>query len=136
MKKGVEMSEMDDLFAEARARPHSVSQALQARVLADALRLQPRVFARPAARGFWAPGFWAPGLWARVSGLLGGLGVLAGPGMLAGMTTAAVAGVYLGFAQPGAIAGFSVAWLADAPLEAVELLPGMDGFLSGGEADE
>jgi hypothetical protein len=118
MRKGVEMSEIDDLFAEMQAAPLAVSRGLQARVLQDAARLQP---------GRIVPG---AGIWAQVSAFFGG------GGLLAGMGTAAVAGLYLGFVQPASMQGISDVLLAAAPMDSVDLMPGIEGFLSEGQSDE
>lgn len=116
---------LDDLFAAARAATPAPSEALMARVLADALAEQPRAAAVPAAPPVFAP-VRRPGraLWARLVWALGGAGALAGMG------TAAAAGLYIGFAQPSGLAGLDEAMLG-APLETVELIPGVDAFLSG-----
>ncbi|QUJ75236.1 hypothetical protein KDD17_09415 [Sulfitobacter albidus] len=68
---------LEDLFAAARADPPAVPDALIARVLADAARVQPR----------------AP-LWRRI---VDGIG---GPVGLGGVVTGALAGMWIGFAPP------------------------------------
>lgn len=110
---------LDDLFAAARAARPAPSEALMARVLADALAEQPRVAAQapgPRQRG--------PGLWARLVWAIGGTGALAGMG------TAAVTGLFLGLVQPAGLAGLDEVMLG-VPLETVELVPGIDGLLEG-----
>lgn len=108
---------LEDLFAAARAAPPVPSEALMARVMAEALAEQPRPAGRvaPATR---------PRLLARMVWALGGSGVLAGMG------TAAAAGLYIGFVQPSGLAGLHEAVLG-VPLETVELVPSVGAFLDG-----
>lgn len=118
-KDGQVEAGLDDLFTAARSARSAPSEALMARVLADALAEQPRMAMQapgPRLRG--------PGLWARLVWALGGTGALAGMG------TAAVAGLFLGLVQPVGLAGLDEAVLG-APLETVELIPGIDGLLEG-----
>ena len=113
------MSELDDLFAVAAAQPvPAPSDALMAGVLADAAREQ----ARPAARLAVLPA--RPGVWSAMSALFGGSGVLAGLG------TAAVAGLYLGFAQPSALLQLTDAFGGGTSLDGLDLMPGVDALLS------
>lgn len=78
--------ELDQLFAVARRAPPLVPDRLMARVLADAAAMQAGPVAAPAMRRRgWLGGF------------LAGLG---GPGALAGLATAGLAGVWIGFVQP------------------------------------
>lgn len=109
--------DLDALFAQARARPPAaVPEALMARVLADAaahLPATPPAFAP-------APAAPPPGLWARVVAGLGGVGALAG------MATAMVAGVWLGFAQPLGD-GLAANLLGSGPT--IDMMPGIDAFL-------
>jgi hypothetical protein len=110
---------LDDLFAEARSTPLPPSEALMARVLADALEVQPRAVvavAPVAVRG--------PGLWSRLAALFGGAGALAGMG------TAAMAGLFIGFVQPEGLSVLGDAVLGT-PLETVELVSSVDALLAG-----
>lgn len=117
--KGAEMTDgskdLDDLFATAAAQRMAPSEALMARVLADAKAEQPRapvgLPARPAAP--------RPGLWAALAEIFGGGGALAGIG------TAAVAGVVIGFAQPAGLGNLTEA-VFGTPLETVELIPSVE----------
>ena len=110
---------LDDLFATARAARPAPSEALMARVLADALAEQPKaVVAAPGPRPR------GPGLWARLTWAFGGAGAVAGMG------TAAVTGLFLGLVQPAGLAALDEAMLG-APLETVELIPGIDVLLEG-----
>lgn len=121
---------LDDLLAAASAAPPPVSEALMARVLADALAEQPRAVAEapgPRARG---PGplsrlAGARRAWARLVWAVGGTGAVAGMG------TAAMAGLVIGLAQPGGLSGLDEAMLG-VPLETVELVPGVDVLLREG----
>lgn len=110
---------LDDLFAQARSAQPQPSEALMARVLADGLAAQPRVAvaAVPVVER-------RPGLWARIVWALGGAGALAGMG------SAAAAGLYIGFVQPVGLSGIEEAVLG-VPLETVELIPSVDDFLVG-----
>lgn len=110
---------LDDLFAAARSVSPAPSEALMARVLADALAEQPRVVVQATGPRLRGPGLWARLVWA-----------LGGTGALAGMGTAAVTGLFLGIVQPAGLAGLNEAMLG-APLETVELIPGIDGLLEG-----
>lgn len=81
--------DLDDLLAVAARTAPTPSEALMNRVLADALALQP---ADPALVRQAAPP--RPGLWSRLAAALGG------PPALAGLGTAAVFGVALGYLSP------------------------------------
>ena len=114
------MQDLDDLFATAAARSANAvaPDGLIARVLADAAREQRRIPAKPPA---------APvrfGVWSALSSLFGGGQVLASLG------TAAVAGLYLGFAQPGALLQLTDALSGTSGLESVDLMPDVDALLS------
>jgi hypothetical protein len=117
--------DLDTLFAAARAAPPVPSDALMARVMADALDQQPAQ-ARPAlpvasaavaARG-------GGSLWARLSGVFGG------GGALAGMGGAAMAGLFIGLAQPALLVSVSDAYLGGT-LDSVALMPSVDSLLAG-----
>lgn len=116
------MSDLDTLFARARAEEDGLSPGLSARILADAAAVQAagRSLAAPPARP--AP----PGLLTRLLGLFGGTGPLAS-GVLAG-----VAGLALGYLQPEAVSGLGVLLASDtAAAEAgLELMPGFDALFT------
>jgi len=118
-RNGPELDGLDDLFAEARSATPTPSEALMVRVLADAMDMQPRAVAAVSPVVQRGPGFWA-----RLAALFGGAGALAGIG------TAAMAGLFIGFVQP---VGLSV--LGDAvlgtPLETVEMVSSVDALLVG-----
>lgn len=122
-------SDLDDLFAEARTRAPAPSDALMGRVMADAIAHQPQpVPPRPAASV--TPKGW--------SGWLAGLrgGMLAG----AGMATATLAGVWIGFAQPASMVPVTDALWQPAFEEidtvdlqpSLDLIPSLDGFMAEG----
>lgn len=83
--------ELDRLLAAAARQAPTPSEALMERVLADALALQPQTPAlQPAAAA-------RPGMMARLAGLFGG------PPALAGLGTAAVFGLALGYSSPATL---------------------------------
>lgn len=113
-------NDLDLLFQAARAAPVVPSAPLMARVLNDAYDLQPEVrVGVPARVGFWS------GLGAAISAALGGSGVVAGLG------TAAVAGVFIGYASPDTLDWLSGAVFPGAVGE-VDLMSADDLFLSEG----
>lgn len=97
------MDELDDLFAAARRE--QASPALLARVLTDAEAVQ----ARPVRR--------AP----RWRGVLRVM--LGGAGALTGMATAALAGVWIGLAEPAPLVAVTEALLSQG---SVDVLPTYD----------
>lgn len=111
--------DLDDLFAEARAKPHAPSEALLARVLTDAMAEQPK--SAPPVAVMRAR---RVGLWTRLAAVFGGTGALAGMG------TAAAAGLFIGFVQPVDLSALGDAVLGT-PLETVELIPNVGTFLDG-----
>ena len=114
-------SDLDDLFAVAQRQPAPVSSSLMARVIADADAHLPRASGLPQTA---APGI---GLWSRVLMALGGAGALAG------FSTATLAGVWIGFAQPAAVSAVTdVLWTDGATYETVDVLPAFDDFLTEG----
>ena len=118
------MQDLDDLFAIAAAQNAALvpPDGLMARVLADAAREQQRIPAKPPAAPAPAPAQF--GVWSALSSLFGGGQVLASLG------TAAVAGLYLGFAQPGALLQLTDALSGTSGLESVDLMPDVDALLS------
>lgn len=116
--------DMEDLFAEARGRTAVVSPDLLGRVLADAYATQDDRAGVPTLAARSAP---PRGLWLWFSGLLGGSTALAG------LASAVVTGFMLGVFQPPILSGVTgVIWSQEAPLETVELIPSLDGWLSEG----
>lgn len=114
---------LEDLFAAMREERVPPSDALMARVLADALAHQPRPVLQVAPDVGAGAGA-GPGLWLRLAGLFGGAGALAGMG------TAAVAGLFIGFVQPEGLSLLGDAVLGT-PLETVELIPDVDMLFAG-----
>ncbi|MDR7124884.1 dihydroorotate dehydrogenase [Pseudotabrizicola sp. 4114] len=109
-------AELDALLTQARADPPLPDDAFMARVLADAQALQPRPQlrpARPARRGFWA----------RLAATLGGAIAVAGLG------TAAMAGLVIGYVQPEPMVSFAGS-IGFGVSESLDLLPGFDALLS------
>lgn len=113
------MDDLDHLLA-SRARPVPVPDALMARIMADAAREQPRpfAFAPPAAK---APAKLT--LWQAISDMFGGGGVLAG------LATAACAGVYLGAVQPEMITSVTSALSGTSAVDQLDFMPSIDALL-------
>lgn len=106
--------DLDDLLAAAARRPAMPSEMLMERVLADALALQPGTV--PVRK--------APvrqGLLSRLAAALGG------PPALAGLGTAAVFGVALGYLSPT-----TLDYLTGASTEAAEFFPDADFLTTEG----
>lgn len=109
-------SDLDALLARAALQAPRPSEALMDRVLQDALRLQPQRPAmttpRPAVQ---------QGIFARISTMFGG-----GP-VLAGVLSAAFAGVALGYSNPAALdmltGGLTAGLTGD---ETLDLFPSAD----------
>lgn len=105
--------DLDDLLAHAARRPALPSEALMNRVLADGLALQPAALTvRSAPR---------PGLFARLSGTFGG------PPVLAGLGTAAVFGLALGYLSPT-----TLNYLTGSSTETAEFFPQADFLTTEG----
>ena len=110
--------DLDDLFAQARTETIDPSADLMARVLADAARAQPQPM---IARRLEPPRL----------GLLAGLAALfGGGGALAGLGSAAVAGLFIGFVQPASLTTLVASWSGDTELDSVDLMPGIDALLT------
>lgn len=114
-------TDLDDLFAKARLTEPPESTALMARVYADALRLQPQ--AAPVLRPVVVNN---SGWWTTLSNALGGKRGLAGLG------TAAVAGVMVGFVQPTSVLALTESVFAASTVDEVDLMPGIDAILTEG----
>jgi hypothetical protein len=112
---------LDALFDQARACPEPAGPEFMARVLADAERLQPAprgaehtvpVRGRSAvARRGWL---------ARLSQALGGAAVVAGIG------SAAMAGLVVGYVQPDALVSLTDSYSLAAEADGLDLMPGYD----------
>ena len=109
------MMDLDQLLQEA-AKPVQVSDALMARILADAQRVQPvpRPFGQAKARGFWGS----------LSDMFGGTGVLAG------LATVACAGIYLGAVQPPALSTVTLALSGSSAVDQLDFMPSIDSLLA------
>ena len=109
--------DLDDLLAAAARRPIQPSEALMERVLADALALQPVTTpaVRPAVAG---P---RPGLLVRLAAAFGG------PPALAGLGTAAVFGLALGYLSPT-----TMDYLTGATADTAEFFPEADFLTTEG----
>lgn len=107
--------DLDSLFAAAREDLPQPSEALMARILADAVAMLPQTVALPGAtaartaRTGWFDWLAAP---------FGGGGPLAGVGL------AMVAGIFIGVAQPEPVAVLTSVLLVAADAETVDLFPG------------
>jgi hypothetical protein len=117
-----DLEDLEDLFAEAREQSLPDSEALMAKIMADAFTHLPRTPALPLRREV----VHKSGFWSRITLALGGKGVLAG------LCTAMVAGVMLGFTQPSSLATLTDSIFVQTPLDDVELLPGIDAILAEG----
>lgn len=106
--------DLDDLLAAAARRPAQPSEMLMERVLADALALQPQAAGlrpAPVRQGF-------------LSRLVAALG---GPPGLAGLGTAAVFGVALGYLSPT-----TLDYLTGTSADAAEFFPDADFLTTEG----
>lgn len=110
--------DLDALFSTAQARPAVPSDALMRRVMADALAQQaaPRALAAPPPP---LPG----GVWRGLAAFFGGFGALAGMG------SAAAAGLLIGFAQPIGLSDLSAA-LIGGQIESLSLMPSVDDLIT------
>lgn len=119
-----EFDGLDAVFAAARDRVPEAPATLLARVEADALRvMDERQAAVPAARPAWR------GFWAGLSEALGGRGALAG------LVTATLAGLWLGFSPPQGLATLTQSVTqsvlgASTSLDGLDLIPTLDTVLT------
>jgi hypothetical protein len=118
-------SDLDDLFAAARAAAPPPSSALLARIEADGLRLQPGPAPRPVR-----PPDGLRGLFGRMVLAVGGLGGATG------LAAATLAGLWIGVAQPQGLSplteGLTAGLGVTAALDSVELIPALDPFAAEG----
>ncbi|MDO9525381.1 MAG: dihydroorotate dehydrogenase [Gemmobacter sp.] len=106
--------DLDDLFGAVAQRAPLPSDVLMARVMADAVAHQPGLVAvKRVPRA---------GLWDVILAALGGRGALAG------LATATLAGVWIGFAQPLPVAALGL----DLTGEVVQLFPDDESFFQNG----
>ncbi len=111
------MDDLDDLLAGAARASMQPSDALMARVLADAAALQVQV--RPAVMVAVPRAGWLAGL----AALFGGAGSLVGVG------SAAVVGLFFGFVQPDGMGAVADMWAGNA-VDQVDLMPQLDVLLA------
>jgi len=104
-------AELEALFAEAAGAPVVPSAALLDRVMADADRIS-------GARGQRAPA--RPGWLAALIATLGGWPAVAG------LATATVAGIWIGYAAPDTLNQLTDGYLAVGSYEFGDLLPAVD----------
>jgi hypothetical protein len=110
--------DLNALFAVASRQRHEPSAELTDRILADAIAVQPRPrppVPAPPPRQNW---------FAALSGWLGG------SGSLAGMTAAALTGLYLGVVQPTPVQALTAMLSGGTTLESLDLLPSGDMLLA------
>lgn len=114
--------ELEGFFAAAQAAGPAPSEALMARVLADADAAQPRA---PATLPMLRPG--TVPLWRRWLAALSG--AVGGGAVVTGLASAAVAGIFIGYAGP-----VTSDWLAGAVSggEDVPMMAASDLFLGEG----
>lgn len=114
--------DLEELFAEARATPAPAPDDFMARVLADALREMPAEAALPARRAAPSP---SPGFWTRLVAAVGGAAAMAG------ISSAAMAGLVLGYVQPDSLVSLAGSYgLPGTSSATYDLLPGYDSLLS------
>ncbi len=111
------MDDLDDLLAGASRASMQPSDALVARVLADAAALQ--VQAGPVVVAAEPRGGWLAGLAA----------CFGGAGSLVGVGSAAVVGLFFGFVQPDGMGAVADMW-AGASVDQVDLMPQLDVLLA------
>lgn len=124
-----EFDGLETLFAAARAQAPEPSAALFARIEADALRVaaEPRAPSlRPAPGRAVRAGFWH-----RLNLTLGGRGAVAG------LASATLAGLWLGFAPPSGLDRLTQSVAqgvlgASASLDGLDLIPTLDTVLTQG----
>lgn len=113
-----ERDPLDDLFAAAAEQAPRPSADFMARVFADAEANQrPALAIAPVATPR------ASGFWARLVAAIGGVSAVAGLG------TAVMAGVVIGYVQPDALLNLADSYgIAAASSESVDLLSGYDSL--------
>lgn len=115
---------IDDLLDLARNQPSDVSDRFLARVLADAEAVQ-REHHAPHSK----PKERARGLMSRLVAALGGAVAVAG------ISTAAMAGLVVGYVQPDALVTIADSYGVSVAGTALDVIPGYDSLLSEEEAE-
>lgn len=103
--------DLDDFFAAARRADPVPSDALMARVVADAAALQPR----PAPVASAVPS--GPGFWSALAGVFGRSGAMGG------LIAATIGGLWIGVVQPGPVATLAGQVWPQHEALSVELIP-------------
>lgn len=114
-------TDLDGFFAAARAAAPRPSAALLARIEADGLREQ-ALRSRPPAPSARRQAGW-------IGRLLAEMG---GAPVVAGLAGAALAGVWIGLAQPAPLTGLADRLSGAVTLDSVELIPALDPFATEG----
>lgn len=107
--------DLDRLLDAARGGGPAPSDALMARVMADAVAAQSRKVVRPALR--IRQGYRSLQLLDRLAAAFGGAGALAG------VCSAMVAGIFIGIAQPAPVAALTSVLLTGTQVGTVDLFP-------------
>lgn len=124
------MAGEDDLQAMLReARTEAVPEALMARVLADADRVQSGRTSPTPGRRAMRPRVMVAG----PGGLRRAIRAAGGGMALAGLATAALSGLWIGLTQPATLSPVSLHLWPEAAGAAVELIPSLDEVLSYAE---
>ncbi|MEO7380113.1 MAG: dihydroorotate dehydrogenase [Paracoccaceae bacterium] len=108
--------DLDTMFAMASRQRVDPSDGLTARILADAAAMQPgRSVVAATPRQGWL---------ATLAEWLGGTGALAG------MSAAALTGLYLGVVQPAPVQALTALLSTDTTIDSLDLLPSSDTLLA------
>lgn len=120
---------LDAYFAAARTTAPALPDTLMARIVADAAMVQ--ATAQQAARPVPTAPRQRGGLWQTLSAVIGGRGAMAG------LLSATLAGLWLGFSPPAQLAPLTrsvmLSVLGDATaLDGLDLIPAIDSVLTEG----
>jgi len=125
------MSELDQLLQQrrdmGRTTDASVSDALMARIMADAAQEQLRAANFDQSNALRMPIAVAAkqfDLWGMIAALFGGRGVVAG------LASVACAGIYLGAAQPTALMDLAAPFGGLAAVDQLDFMPSIDVLLA------
>lgn len=110
-------NDLDDLFARARDARPAPSPDLMARILCDAEAERPRSVPGPVRPAHRVRRPWT-------------MALFGGGGLLAGLATATVAGIWIGVQQPAPVAEALWRGAAASPLDSLDLVPGYELFAS------
>lgn len=115
-KTEMQDDDLEDLFAGLRHREPAPTTALMERVLADAVQAQ------PTSGDLRVLAVRRPGLWSRIAGQFGGVTAVAG------MCSAALIGLFIGYSDPTTV-DYLTNGLSDDMPESMDMFPTTD-FLS------